>query len=36
MEEISASVAARADPLADQALSERPSVKKLKKTARSG
>jgi hypothetical protein len=36
MEEISASVAARADPLADQALSERPSVKKLKKTARRG
>ena len=36
MEEISASVAARADPLADQALSERPTEKKLRKTARSG
>ena len=34
MEQISASVAARADPQADQALSDRPTVKKLKKTAR--
>jgi hypothetical protein len=34
MEEISASVAARADPQAEQALSDRPTVKKLKKTAR--
>jgi hypothetical protein len=33
-EEISASVAARADPQAEQALSDRPTVKKLKKTAR--
>jgi hypothetical protein len=34
MEESSASVVARAHPHADQALSDRPTVKKLKKTAR--
>jgi hypothetical protein len=35
MEESLALVVARADPQADQALSDRPTVKKLKKTARS-